>query len=104
MPIIPRDQLKALIKEYKLKDAKEIQEMLKKLFGGTLQEMLEAELDSELGYTKYGYKNKAADNSRNGYSKKTVKSNHGKVVHLSIQLLVDMLQIMLQLRVLESLK
>jgi putative transposase len=79
MPIIPKDQLRALIKEYNLKDAKDIQEMLKKLFGDTLQEMLEAELDHELGYTKYDYKNKATDNSRNGYSPKTVKSNHGKL-------------------------
>ena len=79
MPIIPKDQLKALIKEYNLKDPKDIQQMLKKLFGDTLQEMLEAELDHELGYTKYDYKNKATDNSRNGYSSKTVKSNYGKV-------------------------
>jgi len=79
MPIIPKDQLRALIKEYNLKDPKDIQEMLKKLFGDTLQEMLEAELDHELGYTKYDYKNKATDNSRNGYSQKTVKSNNGKV-------------------------
>jgi transposase-like protein len=79
MPIIPKDQLRALIKEYNLKDAKDIQEMLKKLFGDTLQEILEAELDHELGYSKYDYKNKQTDNSRNGYSPKTVKSNHGKV-------------------------
>ena len=79
MPIIPKDQLKALIKEYNLKDPKDIQEMLKKLFGDTLQEMLEAELDHGLGYTKYDYKNKQTDNSRNGYSSKTVKSNYGKV-------------------------
>jgi putative transposase len=56
MPIIPKDQLKALIKEYKLKDAKDIQEMLKSLFGDTLKEMLEAEFDHELGYSKYDYK------------------------------------------------
>ena len=73
MPIIPKDQLKALIKEYNLKDPKDIQEMLKKLFGDTLQEMLEAELDHELGYTKYDYKNKQTDNSRNGYSFKNSK-------------------------------
>jgi Transposase and inactivated derivatives len=79
MPIIPKDQLKALIKEYNLKDPKDIQEMLKKLFGDTLQEMLEAELDHELGYSKYDYKNKQTDNSRNGYSSKAVKSNYGKV-------------------------
>ena len=52
MPIIPKDQLRALIKEYKLKDASSVQEMLKTLFGDTLKEMLEAELDHKLGYLK----------------------------------------------------
>jgi putative transposase len=79
MSIIPKDQLRALIKEYGLKDPKDIQEMLKKLFGDTLQEMLEAELDHELGYSKYDYKNKATENSRNGYSTKNLKSNYGKL-------------------------
>jgi len=32
MSIIPKDQLRAIIKEYSLKDAKDIQEMLKKSF------------------------------------------------------------------------
>ena len=40
MPIIPRDQLRALLKDYKVKDAKDIQEVLKKLFGDVPQEML----------------------------------------------------------------
>jgi putative transposase len=79
MSIIPKDQLRALIKEYNLKDAKDIQEMLKKLFGDTIQEILEAELNHELGYSKYDYKNKQTDNSRNGYSSKKVKSNYGKL-------------------------
>jgi len=79
MPMIPKDQLRALIKEYKLKDAKDIQEMLKDLFGDTLKEMLEAELDHELGYSKYDYKNKETENSRNGYSKKKVKSDYGEI-------------------------
>ncbi len=79
MAIIPKDQLRALIKEYKLKDAKDIQEMLKDLFGDTLKEMLEAELDHELGYSKYDYKNKETENSRNGYSKKKVKSDYGEI-------------------------
>ena len=79
MPIIPKDKLRALIKEYNLKDAKDIQEMLKTLFGDTLKEMLEAELDHELGYSKYDYKNKETENSRNGYSKKKVKSDYGEI-------------------------
>jgi len=42
MSIIPKDQLRSLIKEYGLKNPKNIQEMLKNLFGDTIQEILEA--------------------------------------------------------------
>lgn len=79
MSIIPKDQLRKLLKEHKVKDAKDIQEVLKKLFGDALQEMLEAELDHELGYSKYGYRNKDTSNSRNGHSKKTLRSDYGKL-------------------------
>ncbi|MCJ7691575.1 MAG: hypothetical protein MUO60_20010 [Clostridiaceae bacterium] len=58
MPIIPKDQLRKLLKEYKVKDAKNILEVLKKLFGDALAEMLEAEFENELGCSKYDYKNK----------------------------------------------
>lgn len=44
-----------------------------------LQEALEAEMDDELGYSKYDWKNKEHPNSRNGHSKKTVSSRFGKV-------------------------
>ncbi len=77
MPIIPKDQLRKLIKQYNLKDTKDIQGMLKDMFGDAIQEMLEAELEDDLGYSRYDYKNKATTNSRNGYSKKKVRSNYG---------------------------
>ena len=79
MAIIPKDQLRKLLKEHKVKDAKDIQEVLKKLFGDALAEMLEAELENELGYSKYDYKNKVTPNSRNGHSKKTLRSDYGKL-------------------------
>ena len=44
-----------------------------------LEHINHIELDHELGYSKYDYKNKATDNSRNGYSSKTIKSNYGKL-------------------------
>ena len=44
-----------------------------------LQEALEAEMDDELGYSKYDWKNKIHANSRNGHSKKTVNSKFGKI-------------------------
>ena len=53
--------------------------MLKDLLGDTLQGMLEAELDQKLGYSKYDYQNKETDDSRNGYSKKTVTSSLGEI-------------------------
>lgn len=42
-----------LIQEYDIKTAADIQEALKDLLGGTIQEMMEAELDEHLGYEKY---------------------------------------------------
>jgi Transposase and inactivated derivatives len=49
------------------------------VFGGLLQEALEAELDTELGYPKNGQKPEGASNRRNGHSKKSVCSEHGEL-------------------------
>ena len=68
-----------LIEHYHPEDAQDVQEMLKDLLGDTLQGMLEAEMDEKLGYSKYDYKNKETDDSRNGYSKKTVVSSLGEM-------------------------
>lgn len=38
-------------------------------------------MDQKSGYSKYDYQNKATDDSRNGYSKKTVTSSLGKIDH-----------------------
>ena len=42
--------------------------MLKDLLGEALQGILEAEMEDHLRYSKYNYKNKETDDSRNGYS------------------------------------
>lgn len=78
MTLSRKDLLKDFIKENNLKSAKDVQDALKDLFAETLQEMLEAEMDDQLGYTKYDYKNKNTTNSRNGKSRKTVTSNLGE--------------------------
>ena len=36
-------------------------------------------MDDELGYSKYDYRNKDTDNSRNGHSTKTMKTSFGEV-------------------------
>ncbi len=40
---------------------------------------MEAELDDELGYSKYDYKNNNTSNSRNGHSSKTLRTSFGDV-------------------------
>ena len=71
--------INSLLEHYNPKDAQDVQEMLKDLLGDTLQGMLEAEIDDKLGYSKYDYQNKHTDDSRNGYSKKTVTSSMGPI-------------------------
>ena len=68
-----------LIRHYNPQDAQDVQDMVKDLLGDTLQGMLEAEMDQKPGYSKYDYQNKDIDDSRNGYSKKTVTSSFGEI-------------------------
>ena len=55
----------------------DIHEKLRDLFKETLQEIFEAEMDDHLGYIKHDNTGDNSGNSRNGYSKKTVKSRFG---------------------------
>ena len=71
--------INSLLEHYKPQDTQDVQDMLKDLLGDTLQGMLEAEMDEKLGYSKYDYQNKDTDDSRNGYSKKTVTSSLGPI-------------------------
>ena len=79
MAVESRELHRKLIKKYNLKDSTDIKNILKDLFGDTIQEMLETELEEELGYSKCDYKNKKTVNSRNGYSNKNLKSDHGNI-------------------------
>ncbi len=40
---------------------------------------LDSELDKELGYSKYDYRNKDTNNSRNGHSKKTMHTSYENI-------------------------
>ncbi len=72
-------KLREMIKEYGIKDMKDVQEFVKMLTAETIQVALDAELENELGYSRYDYRNKKTDNSRNGYSSKTVQGSMGEV-------------------------
>jgi transposase-like protein len=74
-----KEQIRQWIKENNMQTVEDVQLALKDLFAETMQEMLEAEMDTTLGYSKHDYKNKRTTNSRNGHSKKQVRSEYGEV-------------------------
>lgn len=79
MGIFTKEQLRELIREKNLVTADDVQNMLKEMFSETLQEMLEAELDTELGYPKNSAKFEEAGNRRNGHTSKKVRSSFGEL-------------------------
>ncbi|WP_455557695.1 IS256 family transposase [Agathobaculum hominis] len=66
-----------LLEEYDIQTAEDIQEALKDLLGGTIKEMMEAEMDNHLGYEK----SQRSDNEdyRNGYKSKRINSSYGSM-------------------------
>lgn len=66
----------ALIDEYDIETANDIQEALKDLLGGTIKSMMEAEMDDHLGYESYERSDN--ENYRNGTKKKKVRGNYGE--------------------------
>jgi putative transposase len=70
-------QLVALISEG-CKTPAELTAKLKDLFSGALENMLEAEMDEHLGYEKHSVLGNNSGNSRNGFNKKTIKSEWGE--------------------------
>ncbi|MCM3429213.1 IS256 family transposase, partial [Brevibacillus invocatus] len=60
------------------KTVEDVHTLLKDLFKRTLQEVLEAEMSEHLGYDKHSVEGNRSGNSRNGYSKKTIKTGLGE--------------------------
>lgn len=56
----------------------DVQEMLKNLFKGTVEAMLEGEMEEHLGYEKSSAAGRNTGNSRNGYGTKVIKSEMGE--------------------------
>ena len=56
-----------------------IQNLFRETIAEFMENGLEAELNEDLGYSKYDYKNKATDNSRNGHSSKNLRTSFGDV-------------------------
>lgn len=75
-----RDKILSFVREMGAEGIEDLQDVYKMMIGAVLEGGLEAELDDQLGYSKYDYRNKEVDNSRNGFSKKTLKTSFGDTV------------------------
>ena len=72
-----KEILKLLQENYNIESAQDLSSALKDMFKGALQEMMNAEFDSSMGYSKYDKKTEKS-NYRNGTTKKKLKSEFGE--------------------------
>lgn len=79
MSVLPKELIREFIKKQNFTSTDSVLDLLKDMFKDVLQEALEVELEEKLGYDKYAISEKNTSNSRNGYSKKTVKSELGPI-------------------------
>ena len=74
-----RENIRELLQMANIGSMDDIQNLFKETIAEFMENGLEAELDEELGYSKYDYKNKDTDNSRNGHSSKRLRTSFGEV-------------------------
>lgn len=74
-----RAKIRELLQVGNISSMEDIQNLFKETIAEFMENGLEAELDEELGYSKYDYRNKETDNSRNGHSSKRLKTSFGDV-------------------------
>lgn len=67
--------ISALLEEYDIETAEDIQDALKDLLGGTIKSMMESEMDHHLGYGKS--ERSLNSNSRNRTKSKGIRSSYG---------------------------
>lgn len=72
-----RNLIRALLQEYEIESAQDIQDALKDLLGSTIKEMIESEMDEHMGYQKS--QRSDSDNYRNGYKSKQINSSYGSM-------------------------
>jgi putative transposase len=76
-PILNQVLTPDFLKQFK--DSGELNSFMEQLYARTMEQMLEGELDSHLGYEKHSPEGINSGNSRNGKTSKTVKTTLGEV-------------------------
>ena len=76
---VRRAKIRELLQMANIDSMDDIHDLFKETIAEFMENGLEAELDEDLGYSKYDYKKKATDNSRNGHSSKNLRTSFGDV-------------------------
>ena len=74
-----RAKIRELLQVSNVSSMVDIQNLFKETIAEFMENSLDAKLDDELGYSKYDYRSKDTDNSRNGHSGKTLRTSFGEV-------------------------
>ena len=74
-----REMMQGYLKnnDISIKSGNDVNSIMRDMMSVLLEGPLDEELNEELGYSKYDYRNKETDNSRNGHSKKTMHTSYG---------------------------
>ena len=72
-----REIMSCYLKNTPVRNSNDVNSIMREMMSVILEDALDGELDEELGYSKYDYKNKDTLNSCNGYSKKTMHTSYG---------------------------
>lgn len=80
---LQKQALRKMMSEYikcndiSIKNGTDVNSIMKDMMLVLLEGALNEELNEELGYSKYDYRNKETENSRNGHSSKTMHTSYG---------------------------
>ena len=74
-----RTKIRELLEMSNITSMDDIQNLFTETIAEFMEDGLETELDEELGYSRYDYRNKNTENSRNGHSSKTLRTSFGDV-------------------------
>lgn len=72
-----REMVSGYLKENPVKNGTDVNSLMREMLSVILEGSLDGEMEEELGYPKYDFRNKDTDNSRNGYNTKTMHTSYG---------------------------
>ena len=72
-----REKIRELLALSGVEGMEDIQQLFRETIAEFMESGLDAELDEQLGYDRYDAKGKETDDSRNGHSKKTLRTSFG---------------------------